>query len=374
MSISLNNTSSPSLQKAYERYLLAHGFAADPAQEKLVSLLQDLSDSLVCLEEQSRKPRCLFRFWRKAPDGTPSEKGIYIWGDVGRGKTLLANLFFYELPVKHKKRLHFHEFMRDVHASLAEIRNTPEPLRKIAAHFARDSKLLYLDELHVTNIGDAMILGKLLSALLDFNVTLLITSNCPPHALYKDGLQRQRFLPAIALIENRLQVVELCSARDYRLQFLSQTRLYITPADGLSEKTLEENFANIASGPVRKKPQLAINGRAVAARKLAGGVVWFDFDAICGSRRASSDYLEIAKCYETVFISDVPVFRNRDDQARRFINMVDTFYDRRVRLVVSARDEPGHLYCQGRLAQEFRRTASRLVEMQSSGYIAQTHR
>ena len=359
-----------SLLKVYQRHVLAHNLDADPMQEKSIAQLQNLFDELVRRDERGAG---FLKFWKRKTNRSPSPKGVYLWGSVGCGKTFLLNLFFHHLPLRRKKRLHFHEFMRGIHASLAEAGNTPDPLKKVARRYAGKAGLLYLDEFHVIDIGDAMILSELLKWLLAYGTVLLITSNFPSRQLYRNGLQRERFLPAIALLEDRLQVIELRSACDYRLKFFASTRLYNSPADDSAERALADSFDKIVSDTVDETPQLEINGRLVAAKKAAGGVVWFDFKAVCDSRRSPADYLEIARCYETVFVSGIPVFENRDDMARRFINMIDTFYDHRVRLIVSADDAPVRLYRQGQLSEEFRRTASRLIEMQSSGYVARVH-
>ena len=359
-----------SLLKVYQRHVLLHNLHADPAQEKLIMQLQDLFDRLARSDENNSG---FLKFWKRRADGPPSPKGVYLWGSVGCGKTFLLNLFFHHLPLQLKKRLHFHEFMRSTHALLAKTGNTTDPLKKVARHYANEAKLLYLDEFHVIDIGDAMILGELLKYLLACGTTLLVTSNFPPRQLYRNGLQRERFLPAIVLLESKLQVIELHSACDYRLKFFSATKLYNAPADELAEQVLEDSFGKITDDAASDDVRLEINGRSIATKKMAGGVVWFDFQAICGSRRSPADYLEIARCYETIFISGVPAFENRDDMARRFINMIDAFYDHRVRLIVSADDVPGRLYRRGRLSEEFGRTASRLIEMQSPGYIARVH-
>ncbi len=360
-----------SLLKVYQHHVLLHNLEAHPAQEKLITQLQDLCDQLARLD--NRQSLGLLKFWKRKADLSPSPKGIYLWGSVGCGKTFLLNLFFNHVPLQRKKRLHFHEFMRGIHTLLAEYKNTSDPLQKVARRYADEAGLLYLDEFHIIDIGDAMILGELLRHLLARGTVLLTTSNFPPSRLYRDGLQRERFLPAIRLLENRLQVIELRTDCDYRLKFFTATKLYSVLSDGSAESALENSFGKIISDLVRENVLLEINGRSISAKKIAGGVVWFDFQAICGSRRSPADYLEIAKCYETIFVSDIPVFEDRDDLARRFINMIDAFYDHRVRLVASAEDVPEHLYRRGRLREEFQRTASRLIEMQSPGYVARIH-
>lgn len=358
---------------AYERYLTARDFESDPVQQALIARLQRLSDDLV---ESSNKgggvKRRLAKLLRRRKRETPAMKGVYIWGSVGSGKTFLLNLFFRFLPLKRKRRVHFHEFMRETHAALAEVKETRNPLEKIARDFAERTRLLYLDEFYVHDIGDAMILAELLKHLIRFGVVPAITSNVPPQELYRGGLQRQRFLPAIALIEERLDVLELTTACDYRLRFLSGFHLYNASADKAAECAMETNFRRMITVPAEADVRLCVNGREITAKQRAGGVAWFDFDAICGGPRSSADYLEIARCHETVLVSRIPLFDGRDDVARRFINMIDTFYDQRVCLIASAADAPDRLYRRGSLAQEFRRTASRLIEMQSQDYIAQT--
>ncbi len=365
-----------SLTTAYENHLAEHGFESDPAQTALVARLQTLLDGLVEIEGRRERGSWLSQLrhrWKNKRGRGSLVQGIYVWGDVGRGKTFLLNLFFRHLPLERKTRVHFHQFMREIHALRAEARGTREPLEKIARDLAGHTRLLYLDEFHVIDIGDAMILGELLKHLLNYGVVPAMTSNCPPQTLYHNGLQRQRFLPTIALIEEHLEVFELGARCDYRLQFLSKTSLYNTPADETAERVMAGNFRQLITDAAEEDVRLRVNGRDIPARRCAGGVVWFDFGAICGDARSAADYLEIAHCYETVLISDIPLFADQDDLARRFINMIDTFYDCRVRLIVSAADRPEQLYRQGRLAQEFRRTASRLAEMQSSGYITQVH-
>ncbi len=365
-----------SLNRAYRRHLTAHGFDADPAQEALIVRLQRLLDKLSELDERRRGwwfPN-LRRYWKKKRDSNAaSVRGVYVWGDVGGGKTFLLNLFFRHLPIERKTRMHFHQFMRETHGLLAEIKNTANPLEKIARDFTGHTQLLYLDEFHVADIGDAMILGELLKHLIDHGVVPVMTSNCAPPELYRNGLQRQRFLPAIALIEKHLDVFELGARCDYRLQFLSKTNLYNVPANKASERIMENNFYQLITDRAEQGVRLRVNGHDVPVRRRAGGVVWFNFDAICGGPRSPADYLEIARCHETVLVSDIPSFTDQDNLARRFINMIDTFYDCRVRFIASAADAPEHLYRQGRLARGFRRTASRLTEMQSSAYLAQMH-
>ena len=263
--------------------------------------------------------------------------------------------------------------MRDTHKQLAGLRNTHDPLEKIVRRFAGQTQLLYLDEFHIIDIGDAMILAELLKQLLRHGMILVMSSNSAPQELYRNGLQRQRFVPAIALIEKHLEVFELVSRCDYRLRLLRQTNLYHTPADVASERAMRESFDRLITDAPKYDVQLNINGHQMPVRAEATGVAWFDFDVVCGGARAAADYLEIAQCYETVLVSGIPLFQDQDDTARRLINMIDVFYDCHVRLIASAADSPENLYREGKLAREFRRTASRLIEMRSPDYIAQAH-
>ena len=325
----------PSLEEAYHRYLAERGFSADTAQVALVERLQILLDGLTAFEHARSRFSNILRYFIKRR-GAPGIKGIYVWGDVGRGKTFLLDLFFRELPIKRKTRVHFHEFMRGVHADLAQTTNTRAPLAKIAREFAKSTRLLYLDEFQVTDIGDAMILGELLKQLLENGVVTVMSSNVKPQDLYSNGLQRQRFLPAIALLEEHLEVFELTADCDYRLQFMSKTSLYSVPADEAAERVMSKIFHQLATDTVEADIQLEINGHTIHACRCAGGVVWFDFAVVCDSPRSAADYLEIAQCYKIVLVSAIPLFENQDDLARRFINMIDTFYDCRVRFIASA--------------------------------------
>ena len=271
----------PDLSEAYRQHLKEHGFSADPAQEALVASLQKLLDGLVDYSNAGNTfTRWLQGRLRRA---VPSPvRGIYVWGDVGRGKTFLMNLFFRNLPITDKTRVHFHQFMRETHVLLAENRNIENPLHKVARSLAKRSRLLYLDEFHVVDIGDAMILAGLLKCLRECGVVLAMTSNCVPDALYAGGLQRQHFLPVIALIKEYSDVFELNASYDYRLQLMSRANLYLTPANAASEHTLDDNFRQLITDPPERDAVLDVNSRDIPARCLAGGVVWFDFDVICG--------------------------------------------------------------------------------------------
>jgi len=303
-------------------------------------------------------------------------RGLYLWGGVGRGKTFLADEFFAELPVREKRREHFHRFMQDVHARLRRHRSRPSPLEQVAADIASKARILCIDEFVVGDVADAMILGTLLEALFRRGVALVATSNLPPAALYRGGLQRDRFLPAIALIEKNCRVMELDAGVDYRLRQLERATLFLGPSAGDTESRLDSEFERLADGRGRRDIRVQVEGRAVRARREAEDVVWFEFGELCDGPRSTADYIEIARCYQTVFLSGVPVMDGvADDAARRFISLVDEFYDRAVKLVLSAADDsPEALYRGERLAFEYQRTASRLHEMQGRSYLARPHR
>jgi len=303
-------------------------------------------------------------------------RGLYLWGGVGRGKTFLADAFFAELPVAEKRREHFHRLMQDVHARLRRHRERPSPLEAVAADIAAKARILVVDEFIVGDVADAMILGTLLGALFRRGVTLVATSNLPPSGLYAGGLQRERFTPAIALIERHCRVVELDAGVDYRLRQLERATLWFGPSAGDGAARMDAEFERLAAGGGGRDVAVEIEGRKVQARRESEDAVWFAFRELCGGPRATADYIEVARCYGTVFLSGVPVLRAADDDAaRRFVTLVDELYDRGVKLVVSAEsDEPEGLYRGERLAFEFRRAASRLHEMQGRAYLAKPHR
>jgi len=342
----------------------------DPAQRAVIGELDRIQRELIVADTTARTKR----WWRRDKPAAPV-RGLYLWGDVGRGKTFLVDLLFGALPIERKLRLHFHRFMGRVHAELARLDGRADPLRDVAAHFAEQARVLCLDEFFVTDIGDAMILGGLLKHLFENGTTLLTTSNIEPKQLYRDGLQRARFLPAIALLERHCSVIELRAAHDYRLRELSRAGVYFTPAGADAERALEACFDRIAPGAQRFEPAIAINGRDIAVKRRAEGVIWFDFDALCDGPRAVADYIELAQSFNTVLVSSVPQFSPQtDDAARRFVHLVDEFYDRGVNLVLSAAAPIVELYDGERLRAEFARTQSRLIEMQSDEYLSRAHR
>ena len=301
-------------------------------------------------------------------------RGLYLWGRVGRGKTFLTELLCEALPAAGQTRVHFHRFMQDVQTRLRAHGNERDPLVKVAGDMAATLRILVLDEFVVDDIGDAMILANLLRALFARGVVLVTTSNTPPAELYRNGLQRERFLPAIALLDEHCETVELASPTDWRLRALKQASVYYTPPDAAAERALAQTFARIAHGKVQRDFALMVNDRPIPTRAAASGVVWFDFAALCEGPRSVADYIELARAWHTIFISSVPQFTPQtEDAARRFIELVDELYDRGVNLVLSAAAPVVELYDGERLRAEFARTESRLIEMQSEEYLARDH-
>lgn len=355
----------------YRRDLERPDFQEDPEQVRVVEDLQSLYDEIVGREPQ--QPGLLSRLGLRNGATEPAT-GLYLWGAVGRGKTYLVDLFFESLPFEDKQRTHFHRFMRRVHNELKTLRERQDPLAIVADRFAGETRVLCFDEFLVNDITDAMILGGLLGNLFERGVTLVATSNIAPDDLYKDGLQHDRFVPAIELIKSHTRVVHMQGDLDYRLQFLQKARTYLTPWGPEAHDELANTFERIAPEPGRQGERVEIEGRELDTVRLADGVVWFEFAVLCDGPRSQNDYIELAACFQTVVVSNVPVFdRDSNDQARRFINLVDILYDRHVTLIVSAEAPPDALYRGKRLAEEFKRTSSRLLEMQSRRYLSSTH-
>ncbi|HEY6130589.1 MAG TPA: cell division protein ZapE [Halioglobus sp.] len=358
----------------YQADLQRENFSRDPAQEQAVLLLQELYERL--LFSAGERDGNL-KAWVRKLRGVEIEPeiGLYFWGGVGRGKTYLVDSFFECLPFSQKLRIHFHRFMHRVHAELADLEGEKNPLEAVADRLARQARVLCFDEFFVTDIADAMILGGLMKALFARGVTLVATSNIEPAKLYENGLQRQRFLPVIALLEKYTKVVNVDAGVDYRLRTLQQAELYHFPLDEGADKSLEDSFSRLAPEPGKHGEQLEINNRLLTCRRVADDVAWFDFAELCAGPRSQNDYIELARIYHAVLISGVPEFQpGMDDQARRFINLVDEFYDRNVKLVLAAATPLLALYAGGRLEFEFQRTVSRLQEMQSYDYLAREHR
>ena len=364
------------LRREYEAALVRHAYRADAAQIHAIDRLSELATRLRNAEVRSKAGfvgRWLEQ-WRQRGNGTVGERGVYLWGGVGRGKTFLMDLFHAHVGVP-ARREHFHRLMKDVHARLGELRDLPDPLDRVAADIARDTRVLCLDELFVSDIADAMLLGGLFAGLFERGVTLVFTSNVPPSGLYRDGLQRQRFLPAIAAIERNCEVINVDAGEDYRLRLLEKAPLYLDARLPGTQQQLEARFADLCGGDACMPGPLAIEGRDIPCVARADEVVWFDFDAICDGPRSQSDYVEIARDYHTVLVSGVPQMdQTLDNPARRFIALVDEFYDRGVKLVLAAHAPVDELYVGDRLRFEFDRTRSRLAEMQTHDYLARPHR
>lgn len=304
----------------------------------------------------------------------PSPQGLYLWGGVGRGKTFLIDLFFAGLPIQEKRRTHFHRFMRDVHERLRAHAGERDPLAAIAREWRQSLRVLVLDEFFVSDIGDAMLLGRLLDRLFTEGVVLVTSSNAAPPDLYKDGLQRARFLPAIALVERHCEVVELVSDIDYRLRALTRSPVYRAPLDAGSDAWLQQRWRELGGDDSHVDAGIVIDGRRIPVRARCKGLCWFDFDALCEGPRGTADYIEVAREFHTVLLGGIPrLDGSRDDAARRFVHLVDELYDRHVNLVCTADAPPMALYSGERLVAAFERTASRLVEMQSTDYLAHEH-
>jgi cell division protein ZapE len=366
----------PDLQQLYAAQLALRHFECDEAQLAVVAQLEDLRKRVLAAPARRsgiRLPRWLDALAGRSPDAP--EKGLYLWGGVGRGKTWLMDLFCASLPRGLVRRRHFHRFMHEVHAHLRQLHHHLSPLEHVARAIARDARVLCFDELNVADIADAMILAGLFTGLFRRGVTLVATSNVPPQELYQGGLQRQRFLPAIALLERQLQVVRLGGSIDYRLRQLTQAGIYLSADAADTHARLQSLFDRLADADRREGGTIEIAGRPIQVIKSSAAVVWFDFAALCATARSQEDYIEIAREFGSVIVSDVPVLdRQRENEARRFIALVDEFYDRNVNLIVSAAAAPGALYRGERLAGLFARTASRLAEMQSEEYLVREHR
>ncbi|GAA5161989.1 cell division protein ZapE [Viridibacterium curvum] len=354
--------------EAYEAQLAMRGYKADVAQRKAVNRLQAMYTELLAFKAARRTAlRKLFIH----PD---LPRSIYLWGGVGRGKSFIMDSFFDAVPYKRKRRAHFHSFMQSIHAQLRAAANEDDPLAKVADEIATKTRLLCFDEFHVSDIADAMILGRLLQALFERGVVFVMTSNYPPDGLYPNGLQRQNFLPTIELMKERFDVVEVDDGTDYRLRSLERMNTFIVPNGPETDAKLSGHFAEIAGVP-GKPAELDVLGRKLHARRAAPGVVWFDFEVLCGGPRSQNDYLELAREHHTLLLSNVPVMsKEQGNEARRFTWLIDVLYDARVKLIVSAAAEAPELYREGPNAQEFPRTVSRLIEMRTREYLAEPHR
>ena len=354
--------------EGFNALLAKRGIEADPAQLKAAQRLQTFYDDLLAFKAARRSA---LRKLLVRPD---LPRGVWFWGGVGRGKSFLMDCFFDAVPYKRKRRVHFHAFMREIHESLRAHRNESDPLSKVAERIARETRLMCFDEFHVSDIADATILGRLMKALFDAGVLFCITSNYPPNSLYPNGIQRELFLPAIALLNEKLDVFEVDAGIDYRLRALEQAGVYLTPDNADTSTKMQLIFNQVAGGEGHVRP-LDVMGRELHVIHRAPGVVWFDFATLCEGHRSQNDYLAIADRHHTVFLSGVP--RLAPDQAsaaRRFTWLIDVLYDYRVKLIVSAACETNEIYTEGLQASEFKRTESRLIEMRSHEYLASAHR
>ncbi len=353
---------------AYEAELKARGYKSDPAQRAAAQRLQQLYSELVAFKAARRTAL------RKLLARPRMPRSVYFWGGVGRGKSFLMDCFFEAVPYKRKRRVHFHAFMHEVHNELRTLKDTPDPLQRVADRIARETRLLCFDEFHVSDIADAMILGRLLEALFERGVIFVMTSNYPPEGLYPNGLQRINFLPTIEMMKRRFDVIEVDNGTDYRLRTLEKIEIYLVPHDADAEHKMSEDFRRLA-GTEGAPGAIELFERPVPVVRRAPGVIWFDFATLCGGPRSQNDYLEIAREHHSLILSDVPrMGPGNASEARRFTWLVDVLYDHRVKLVMSAAVPAHELYTEGHNAQEFVRTVSRLIEMRSRDYLAEAHR
>jgi cell division protein ZapE len=357
-----------SVRQAYDAELSKRGYTTDPAQHRAVEALER------CASEWGQFKQARSNALKKLINRPPVPRGVYMYGGVGRGKSFLMDCFFNAVPLRRKTRLHFHEFMREVHRELSELQGTVNPLDVLGERMSKRYRLVCFDEFHVADITDAMILHRLLQSLFDNGVGFVTTSNFRPDDLYPNGLHRDRILPAIALLNERLEVINVDNGTDYRSRTMEHVKLYHTPLGPQADAEMDAAFTELAESH-DEDTTLHIERREIKARRKAGGVVWFDFKTLCGGPRSQNDYLEIASQFHTVMLSDVPQMPVRmASEARRFTWLIDVLYDRRVKLIMSAAVPPEQLYTEGPLAHEFPRTVSRLTEMQSAQFLAQERR
>lgn len=353
-----------SVTELYHQTLTERGYTSDPAQLRAVAALQRCQDDWAAYK--ARRSNAI----TKALVRPPIPRGVYMYGGVGRGKSFLMDAFFQAVPLTRKTRLHFHEFMREVHRELQDLKGLQNPLDELGKRIARRYRLICFDEFHVADVTDAMILHRLLESLFANRVSIVTTSNFKPDELYPNGLHRDRILPAIALLNQQLEVINVDNGTDYRRRTLEHVQLYHTPLDAAAEQAMTQAFEELAEAR-DESPVLHIEHRELKARRRAGGVVWFDFQTLCGGPRSQNDYLELASQFHTLLLSGVPQMPVRmASEARRFTWLVDVLYDRRVKLIMSAEVPPEQLYLEGPLAHEFPRTVSRLNEMQSQEFLS----
>ncbi len=351
------------VQEFYAHALSKRDFKADEAQRLAISRLQQSYDEWLVFKSQRSNP---LKRWLRQPE---VPRGVYMWGGVGRGKSFLMDSFYSVVPIVRKTRLHFHEFMREIHRQLDELKGVANPLDEIARLIAKKYRLICFDEFHVCDIADAMILYNLFSALFKNGISFVITSNYAPEDLYPDGLHRDRILPCIALLQEKMDILNVDAGVDYRKRALEQVSAYYTPLGASADRALRHVFTSVAETD-DEDVCIHIEAREIRSLRRAGTVVWFDFATLCGGPRSQNDYLEIASRFHVVILSDVPAMSaSMSSEARRFTWLIDVFYDYNVKLFMSAAVVPEALYTQGMLANEFHRTASRIIEMQSKKYM-----
>ncbi|WDZ94573.1 cell division protein ZapE [Herbaspirillum sp. WKF16] len=351
------------VRQFYERSLGERGYQSDEAQLRAIDRLQRAYEEWVAYKAQRASA------FKRLISRPAVPRGVYMWGGVGRGKSFLMDSFYTVVPVVRKTRLHFHEFMRDVHRQLDELKGIADPLDEVAKRIAKKYRLICFDEFHVSDIADAMILYNLLKGLFDNGVSFVMTSNYEPSTLYPDGLHRDRMMPTIALLKERLDVMNIDAGIDYRKRVLEQVKVYHTPLNAKTDEELRAAFAAVAEA-VDEDPRVHIEAREIRALRRAGSAIWFDFATLCGGPRSQNDYLELASRFQTVILSGIPrMSAAMSSEARRFTWLIDVFYDHKVKLIMSAEVEPDELYTAGTLSNEFHRTVSRIIEMQSKEYL-----
>jgi cell division protein ZapE len=356
------------VREFYEDALAQRGFKADRAQRIAVDRLQKAYDEWINYRSQRSNS---FKRLINRPD---MPRGVYLWGGVGRGKSFLMDSFYLVVPVVRKTRLHFHEFMRGVHRELDELKGIADPLDEVARRIAKKYRLICFDEFHVSDIADAMILYNLLKALFENGVSFVMTSNYEPDALYPDGLHRDRMLPTIALLKEKMDVLNVDGDTDYRKRVLEQVDAYHMPLGPKAEQEMKEAFDRLAF-TADEEPRIEVEGRQIPCLRRAAGIIWFDFATLCGGPRSQLDYLEICSRFSVIFLSGVPVMSPAmSSEARRFTWLVDVLYDHKVKLLMSAEAPPEDLYKAGMLSAEFQRTVSRIIEMQSRKYMEDERR
>ncbi|MCI1005645.1 cell division protein ZapE [Herbaspirillum sp. C7C8] len=351
------------VRQFYEQSLSQRGYQSDEAQLRAIERLQRAYEEWVAYKAQRASA------FKRLISRPAVPRGVYMWGGVGRGKSFLMDSFYSVVPVVRKTRLHFHEFMRDVHRQLDELKGISDPLDEVAKRIAKKYRLICFDEFHVSDIADAMILYNLLKGLFDHGVSFVMTSNYEPSTLYPDGLHRDRMLPTIALLKDKLDVMNIDAGIDYRKRVLEQVKVYHTPLNAKTDEELRSAFAAVAEA-ADEDPRVHIEAREIRALRRAGSVIWFDFATLCGGPRSQNDYLELASRFQTVILSGIPCMSAAmSSEARRFTWLIDVFYDHKVKLIMSAAVEPDELYTVGTLSNEFHRTVSRIIEMQSKEYL-----